>query len=168
VLDPAPSALQKVVRTGTVTTAGDSITASCPAGMKAVSGGVSIPELDVLFVQSFRRAGRGGWTASFYTEGRPTPGVKVSALCDDDPARIREVTKTRSIPGNGRRSVTARCRRSQRVVSGGWDGELSFATPRLVSAFGSIRTGRRAWTSAAENVLSNAGSFTAFAYCMHG
>jgi hypothetical protein len=157
--------LRKESITGTVGD-GDSLTATCPSGMKAVSGGVSIPESAVLFVDSFKRDRHNKWTASFNTEGGPTPGVKVSVLCDDHPGRIREVAKTRTIPGGAHRSITARCRRHETVVSGGWEGEINIASFVLVEVFGSIRDGRRAWTSSADSVTANPGSFTTFAYCL--
>jgi hypothetical protein len=157
--------LVKETTTGTVSN-GDSLTATCSDGMKAVSGGVSIPEPTVLFVQAFLRDARNSWTATFYSEGRPEPGVKVSVLCADHPGPIRPVTKTRTIPGGTHRSVTARCDRDERVVSGGWFGEADIPGFTLAEVFGSSRNGRRAWTSAADSVTPNSAEFTTFAYCI--
>ena len=157
--------LVKETRTGTVGN-GDSLTATCPTGMKAVSGGVSVPEPTVLFVQAFLRDARNSWTATFYSEGRPAPGVKVSVLCAEHPGPIRPVTKTRTIPGGTHRSITARCNRDERVVSGGWFAEADIPGSVIGEVFGSIRDGRRGWTSSADSVTPNPASVTTFAYCM--
>jgi hypothetical protein len=156
--------LVKETSVGTVSN-GSSLSATCPSGMKAVSGGVSIPQPTVLFVQSFLRDAANSWTATFSTEGGPESGVRVSVLCADHPGPMRQVTKTKTIPGGANRSITARCDRDERVLSGGWLGEADTPGSRLAEVSGSIRLNRRAWTSSGDSVTGNPARFTTFAYC---
>jgi hypothetical protein len=74
------------------------------------------------------------------------------------------------IPYNGKGSATARCRKRETLLGGGFTttptpDPLNSSGPDL-SYSGSYRSGARSWTARAKNYSSASGKVTAFAYCM--
>jgi hypothetical protein len=65
--------------------------------------------------------------------------------------------------GSSLGSVTARCKRGEKVISGGFDNPDFDAQPWLI--FASYRSGARSWTAAAENSSGGDGQLDVFAYC---
>jgi hypothetical protein len=65
-------------------------------------------------------------------------------------------------------TATAKCKRAQRIVSGGFDnpdfGPDQLAEPQLLP-FVSMRVGNRRWTASAYNEGSASGTLTVYAYC---
>jgi len=149
-------------------------TAKCPRGTKVISGGVEASPIDtvgdtpVLYVSESRRAGKRKWETSAFSDGNEAGELTATASCDKArKPRARSVSTTLSdVPPNTPfDSATARCKRGERVVSGGFGSpdDSGSATPRFMA---SKRAGRRGWK--VSGFYGNIGApieITSYAYC---
>ena len=145
--------------------------ATCPAGTKIVSGGFGASPVDtvgttpVLYVSESRRATKRRWEASAFSNGNEHGELKAAAYCakgKTPKARHASTTLDSATPSA---KVIARCKRRERVVSGGFGSpdDSGEATPRFLT---SKRVGKRRWAVSA--FYGNNGApiaITAYAYC---
>ena len=141
----------------------DSVSVRCSRSRKVVFGGFEIPGGLGPIVSSSRRTSKREWTVATINEGSPH-GITVTAYCDKRDDGLKEKTVTETLPNGGNDTITARCARGQRVVSGGYDGEFDLGAFEIARTFGSRRAGRRKWQISG---YGNAGDpdLTAYAYC---
>ena len=149
-------------------------TAKCPRGTKVISGGIEASPIDtvgdtpVLYVSESRRAGKRKWEASAFSDGNEAGELTATASCDKArKPKARSVSTTLSdVPPNTPfDAVTARCKRGERVVAGGFGSpdDSGSATPRFMA---SKRVGRRGWK--VSGFYGNIGApieITSYAYC---
>jgi hypothetical protein len=141
---------------------------------KVISGGVEASPIDtvgdtpVLYVSESRRAGKRKWETSAFSDGNEAGELTATASCDKArKPKARSVSTTLSdVPPNTPfDSATARCKRGERVVSGGFGSpdDSGSATPRFMA---SKRAGRRGWK--VSGFYGNIGApieITSYAYC---
>jgi hypothetical protein len=153
-------------------------TAMCPSGLKAISGGFDNPGFSTdggagFFPYVSKKFGRRGWRVSVELY-RPAPAtLKAFVYC-----RAGGGVKTRSadatVPGTGSQTamMTARCKRGEALVSGGYSTtSKEFAggvTGPDLWYYSSHEAGPRGWTvSAFDNGGASGGTFKALAYCQN-
>ena len=149
-------------------------TARCPRGTKVISGGFKASPIDtvgdtpVLYVSESRRAGKRKWEASAFSDGNEAGELTATASCDrarKPKARSASTTLSDVPPNTPFDAATARCRRGERVVAGGFGSpdDSGSATPKFMA---SKRAGRRRWI--ASGFYGNIGApieITSYAYC---
>jgi hypothetical protein len=149
-------------------------TARCPRGTKVVSGGFDNPDFDTqggftgpnIRPYESVKVGKRSWRISAYNRSNEAGILVAYAYCHKGKAlKTRQASIALPLgPGgfpNG--TVVASCKRSQRVVSGGFssDQPSDFTGPFFAR---SKRMGKRKWVvSALANVLGP--TITAYAYC---
>jgi hypothetical protein len=153
----------------------DTATATCPKGTRLFSGGFEadpiVPgggDTPALRVSESRKAGNRAWEASAFSNGNVPGDLTAYAYCRDGKGlktKQTSTTLTQKVPDMDFKDITARCKRKQRAVSGGFTSPevASETTPRFVS---SRKLGRRGWGVAA--FIGGTGltiDFTAYAYC---
>ena len=135
-------------------------TAECNPGQEAVAGGFYIDRPGPVTIYppfESARDGKRGWSSRVY--GSPDPrSVTAYAYCDKKEPALKTKAATDSLKKIYGNLITARCKRGQEAVSGGFDLPLSKA---IVIA--SRRTGKRAW--AVEVVGVPGTEVTVFAHC---
>jgi hypothetical protein len=162
-VDPDPVALP----TGTAT-------ATCPRGTKVISGGFDNPDFsfiggssgtDIRPYESFK-SGKRTWTVSASDRGDEGGTLVAYAYCHKGKTpKTKQATETLALGPGGfpLDSVTARCKKSQRVVSGGFASD-PVADVNGPFFTGSRRDGKRKWiVTAAANLPGPA--ITTYAYC---
>jgi hypothetical protein len=152
----------------------DTATASCPTGTKVFSGGFQAEPIDlmgttpVLYVSESRRASKRTWEASAHSNGNEEGDLTAYVYCRSGrKLKARQATATISdmSPETSSADFQARCKRRERVVSGGFgspDDSGEF-TPRFLT---SKKLGKRGWE--VEAFLGSMGGtieVTAHAYC---
>ena len=151
----------------------DSVTASCPNGTKAVSGGYRATPVDyvapttpVMRIAESRRAGKRKWIVSYFNNGNANASITAYVNCGTGKSpTAREVSE--SLTDAGGTVVTpikSRCKRGEQVVAGG------FASPEPGKAQATIvstrRRGGRTWLVQARTGLQGAPVVvSAYAYC---
>jgi hypothetical protein len=146
-----------------------SATAKCKRGTKAVSGGFEA-EFDpagaiVLTTESRRTSGR-EWGSTAYSASPEAGDLTSFAYCRDQKLKTKSAT-TEVDPGE-LASVTARCRRGEKAVSGGFSAdEIASGGPQFLLVR-SLKQGKREWTVAAYNAGSAEGDLTAYVHCHEG
>jgi hypothetical protein len=162
-------------KTATVTVPGDeaeTATAKCPKGGEAVSGGfVAQDEAtdDDPFPYESRRVGKRKWEVGA-RNFRPDP-VQLTAIayCAKKKLGLKaaSTTVTHTVTDENVEGE-ARCKKKTKVVSGGFDGELTANFERETYPFQSMRTGGRTWSAAAYGYLDGdpAVDWEVFAYCI--
>ena len=144
----------------------ESATAKCPRGTKALSGGFDADtasgDVPLFRITGSKKKGKRKWTVSatetFGAEGDLTAHV----YCGDGKA-LKAKDASETLPQNTVGELKARCKRGQRVLSGGFEAPdpPGPVAGSLVSA--SHKVGRRTWTVSA--VALNEETVTAYAYC---
>jgi hypothetical protein len=139
----------------------DRVTAECPGNRRAISGGFEIPDA-LIFVTTSMRSGRGGWTVEFFSSGT-TPQVEVFAYCAKG-VKLKQRSAETTLSAGEQDTEEARCKRTQRIVSGGFDTESDGITTAGVAG-ASRREDKRAWeaTAVAEGATQ---PLTVYAYCL--
>jgi hypothetical protein len=148
-------------------------TATCKAGEKVIAGGFDngdfvIEEVELLAYSSHKQ-GKRSWSASAVNYDNDPGTLTAYAYCREGKgtkSKSDEVTIAEFEVG----SATARCKKRQKLVSGGFDapdfgpdfvGDDSQILPHV-----SMKTGKRKWTASGfGNATGEAGTFTAYAYC---
>jgi hypothetical protein len=137
------------------------VTAECPGNRRAISGGFEIPDSFTVVTTSMR-SGRGSWTVEF----RPVSSVvEVEAFvyCAKG-VKLKQRSSETSLSSGEVDTEEARCKRNQRVVSGGFDTDSDGVnTVGIGSA--SRRAGKRAWEATA-NAGLDPQDLTVYAYCL--
>jgi hypothetical protein len=165
-------------RSATVVVDGDEVgsaAAKCKRGTKAVSGGFEGEPFDIDNPSPFfapnqsSRTTRRKWTSETYNYGGTSAGDFTSfAYCRDEKVKSRMATE--SVAPDATETVTATCKRGQKAVSGGFDGDA--VDPAGPSPFFLVGTSRRAgprtWEVAAFNDGSVAGELSAQVNCREG
>jgi hypothetical protein len=153
----------------------ETATATCPRGTRVISGGFEadpiIPgggDTPVLRVSESQKVGNRSWEASAFSNGNLEGDLTAYVYCRDGKrlkTKQASATLTQKTPDMDFKDIEARCKRKQRVVSGGFTSPPveAEATPRILS---SRRVGKRSWGVAA--FIGGTGAtidFTAYAYC---
>jgi hypothetical protein len=139
----------------------EDVTAECPGNRRAISGGFEIPDTVVLVTTSMRSR-RGSWTVEFFSTGMGTVQVEVFVYCAKG-VKLKQRSSETTISNEGE-TEDARCKRNQRVVSGGFDTN-SDAVTTLGAGTASRRAGKRAWEATAL-ADANPQDLTVYAYCL--
>jgi hypothetical protein len=159
-------------RSTTVEVPGDeaaTATASCKPNEKAISGGYDIPNLVIQVADPFtyenRKDGKRGWTASAFNYSDQEANLTTYVYCRQGKG---VKTKSDSVPVESFSDVgtaTAKCKRGQRVVAGGFDNPDFEAGVIELLPFASRKQGQRKWTASAYSEDSEPGQLTVYAYC---
>jgi hypothetical protein len=152
------------------------VTAKCKRGQKAFSGGFALSEFDssdpnspIMVATRSLREGKRKWTASAYNipndvATMPKAGdLSVYVYCRKGKAPNARRAAEALAPSQFD-SAEATCKRSQRVVSGGFDLKSDFQTTRAF-VMASRKVGKRSWEIAALNGATTEHSIVAYAYC---
>jgi hypothetical protein len=148
----------------------ESLTAKCPRGTKAVSGGFDNPDAfsmgssgAFMFTYESSKQGKRRWIASASNRSNEETTYEAFVYCREGP-KLRTKRRQGTVGSDEEFEIVAKCGRQQRVVSGGFelgepelDGEGS-------SAVESRKLGKRRWIVAGTNT-ADATTVTAFAYC---
>ncbi len=140
-----------------------SLTATCPAGTKAVSGGFVAEGDDdtVVFVRASHKQGKRSWIVIAISFGTDPGTLRAQVNCHDG-KKLKTRSQTETASGIEEVDAVAKCKRSQRVVSGGFETEnFVFKGGPFVHA--SRKQGRRRWLVTILDVVSE--TFTSYAYC---
>jgi hypothetical protein len=173
--NPATSSATLSVDGGEIGT----VTATCEAGTKAVSGGffgeTGILIAPAVLIHESRKSGGRGWTVSAGNYGLVSGELIAYVNCRKGKG-LKSRSKTTQVEGeagdvNPTGSVTAKCKKGSTAVSGGFSGEVdaSFVSSPPdgagVRAFTSRREGGRKWEAVAANFGDGNGSLTNYVYC---
>jgi hypothetical protein len=157
-----------------------SVTASCEPGTKAVSGGF-FGETGVLIapdvrVHESRKAGARDWTVSGGNDGAVGGDLIAYVNCRRGKG-LKPRSKTTTIAGttgmqaDESASVTAKCKRGTRAMSGGFAGLIDESYladpdsgPGVIPSL-SRRAGGRKWETGAVNFGGESGELTSYVYC---
>lgn len=155
----------------------DTVTAKCPAGTKVVSGGFEADEIDLdaattprIINERSRKLGKREWEVrSFNNSGDASGELTAQVNCRDAKAlKTKQESEVVSFsgPGVGQdvEQVVAKCKRKQRVVSGGYTAPPA-GDPGGVNIRESRKVGKRQWQVTATAEVENSEPVTAYAYC---
>jgi hypothetical protein len=151
-------------------------TAKCKPGQKALSGGFALTEFDstnpnspIMVVEESLREGKRRWAVSAYNAPNdvatePETGkLTAYVYCRRGRAPKAKQAEETLAPSEFA-SVESTCKRSQRVVSGGFDLQSDFEATRAF-VMTSLKLGKRSWEVAALNGPITQHPITAYAYC---
>jgi hypothetical protein len=146
----------------TISSGLDSVTADCPGSRRAISGGFALPD-EIILVTTSMRSGRGSWTVEFFSTSPGSVEVEAFVYCAKD-VKLKQRSSETTLSSGEQDTEEARCKRNQRVVSGGFDTESNGVTTAAFSS-ASRRAGKRAWeaTALAEG---EAQPLNVYAYCL--
>jgi hypothetical protein len=115
----------------------------------------------ITLITTSMRTGRGSWTVELLTGS--TVQVEVFAYCAKD-VKLKQRSSETTLSAGEQDTEEARCKRNQRVVSGGFDTESDGVTTAAITT-ASRRAGKRAWETTA---FAEAGAqpLTVYAYCL--
>jgi hypothetical protein len=139
----------------------ESVTAECPGNRRAISGGFEMPDQFILVTDS-RRSGKRSWTVEFFPIGG-TGEVEALVYCAKD-VKLKARTSETTLPTTDTETEDARCKRKERVVSGGFDSDSDGVTTAALTAT-SRRDGKRAWEVTA-TAAGDPQDMTVYAYCL--
>jgi hypothetical protein len=139
----------------------EGVTAECPGDRRAISGGFEIPNAFVVVTKSMR-TGSGSWTVEFFNATMGAVEVEAFVYCARQLKLKRRSSETR-LSSEEIDTERARCKQTQRVVSGGFDTDSSGTNPIGVGT-ASRRASKRAWEATAFAVRSPQ-NLSVYAYC---
>jgi hypothetical protein len=146
----------------------ETVTARCPRGTKAISGGFDNPDfiledppIVAIFPNESMKTGRREWTVSGLNLG-DTPGTLVAQVNCHEGKGLKTSSEDLFIDFEGVHDVTAECAPGRRVISGGFEYSLDPEEDAFV--FASHKDGKRAWEVKAYDDAAPA-TLTAYAYC---
>ena len=139
----------------------ESVTAECPGSRRAVSGGFEFPD-SISIVTRSMRSGKGSWTVDVLSAAG-TIEVEAFAYCAKN-IKLKARSAETTLSGGAAETEQARCKRKERVVSGGFDTD-SDGTTTVGIGTASRRAGKRAWEVTA-SANSDPQELTAYAYCL--
>jgi hypothetical protein len=149
-----------------------SATAKCPRGTEALSGGWQSPNNvtgdDAFFAFTSERASNRKWNVTAFNDDNDNAhDLKAFAYCDKRQPGLVERSKSTTVAGGVKASLTPKCPKGRQAVSGGF--ESSVVNTEFDAAFTvtSRRTSARKWkTSGYGNGDPTTNSpITAFTYC---
>jgi hypothetical protein len=148
-----------------------SVTAKCPRGSEAVSGGFTSPDAttsgDVVFPFTSKRVTQRKWKVSAYNND-PLNSQRLVAIayCDAHQPGLKPESKRVMVPLAQKRPVTARCHHGRKVFSGGFAATVD-TNANGPFPFASKKANRRKWRAAAAGNGMSGGPFPfkVLAYC---
>lgn len=148
----------------------DSVTARCPSGSEAVSGGFTTPEFDkagaAVVTFASKRVSKRSWKASGFNAGADPGTLEAFAYCDKHEPGLTTKSRDADIGSGETGSTSPRCPRGRKAVAGGFDGhvEQTMGVDAGALSFSSKRVRSREWkTSALADGVDS--TLTGFAYC---
>jgi hypothetical protein len=132
-------------------------------GGRAVSGGfkVEYDENTEVFVRASHRQGKHEWVVNARNVGTDPAGrVRTEIWCGS--TKLKTQTKTEIASGTDADEAVARCKRGQRVVSGGFETK-NFPGEGGPFVYASRKQGRRGWL--VRVLATEPEEFTSYAYC---
>jgi hypothetical protein len=166
-----------VVETNTDTilaSSNGSVTAKCPRGSEAVSGGFQSPSggflAKTLFAYGSKRVGDRKWTVSVVSNDPMNDHkLKAFAYCDRRQPGLVTRSKNGTVTGVQKVSLTPKCPNGAQAFSGGYDSTLDTTKnpPATAFAFTSRRASSSSWRVSAvgNGDNTNTATETAFVYC---
>jgi hypothetical protein len=140
----------------------ESVVARCKRGQEAVSGGFEAPFTELTVLAS-KRAGKRSWEAQFV--GPAGAEVTAIAYCDKAEPGLKAKQKSTTLSlSDPTGTVLAKCKRKQKLRSGGFEGEFSDVPDIVGLPVGSRREGKRGWEVTGLNT-DGSPEITAYAYC---
>jgi hypothetical protein len=140
----------------------EGVTAECPGDRRAISGGFEIPNAFLVVTKSMRR-GRGSWTVELFNATMGAVEVEAFVYCAKQLKLKRRSSETR-LSSEEIDTERARCKQTQRVVSGGFDTDSAGTDPVGVGT-ASRRASKRAWEATAFAARAPQ-ILTTYAYCL--
>ena len=144
--------------------------AECPVGQEAVAGGFDTPD-GVTHLLASRRTGERTWAVTFFNNSGAPQAYTAFAYCDASQPGLATRSKAITTDGIQERfgqSVTAKCKRSQDLRSGGFEIERDLTGPAEEHDRGLVHASRlsgdRGWRVTAFAIVGNP-ELTAYAYC---
>jgi len=163
--------LQTKSKTVTVA-AGDfeTATAKCKKHHFVISGGFQAEHSDdvSIFPHTARSQGARKYTATASNTGIESGDWTAYAYCQPG-QRLDKRESSVTLPGAplfsaGEGTATAKCKKGDKVLSGGFEGEAELGGPNI-QPFESRKQGGRKWTVSAGNFSPSPGTLTAYAFC---
>lgn len=157
-------------RTEQMSTPFDSVTSTCGKREGAISGGYTVPsffEGDNIFLPygSFIGEGR-GWQASARLAGGNLEGQTITtfAYCSKLGKKVVTRSESADISDGATTDVTASCKSSELLVSGGWAISSSDSLGAVIT---SLKQGKRSWNVRGGALTEDgSGSVIAIANCV--
>lgn len=147
---PASASLKihESTRTEAITLQFDAVTASCPRGEAPISGGYDVPNpltSDNLYFPTGSFIGDDGWQASSTLSAGDLGenALSSTAYCAKLGKDVVIRGESVSLDGPASTDLTAVCKRSEKVISGGW--AVSAHADSFGTVLGSQRSGKRSW-----------------------
>ena len=162
----------KAVRDTTTIVAGDtgSATVSCPPGGEAVSGGFTTDyrgDGANIYTHTSRRQGRREWLVEGFNLLGNATKLTAIAYCAKDRLGLKQKSATANADSGEVASATAKCKRKQRAVSGGFEGTWFDQPGETTEIAESRRKGKRGWeASTSAFTTSPPVPWEAFVYCI--
>ena len=149
------------------------VTASCPSGTRAISGGFEgLSSGGIFLIHSSHRTSQRTWSATGVNFGSGTVAdFTAPVYCVEGGKRLKVDSASTTVPAiaggvYGTAATTAKCPKRRRVLSGGFEGTVSDGTTiGDVFPHTSRKAGARRWRVEAINSSMNPGELTAYAYC---
>ncbi|MGI9019306.1 MAG: hypothetical protein ACR2G3_01175 [Solirubrobacterales bacterium] len=142
-----------------------SVAARCERGSEAVWGGFASDGTDSILSLGSRRKGDRTWKAAAIQFGDPST-LTVFAYCAKREPGLKTKFDSVSVGADKLGTATAKCRKGQEAVSGGFEQPGTFGTSEgsEIYFYESHRIGDRRWTASGLN-QGDPAILTAFAYC---
>ena len=146
-----------------------SVTAKCPSGSEAVSGGFASPDAstggDAVLGVASKRVSQNKWKVFAYNNDDTNSQRLVAyAYCDTHQPGLQAKSKRVLVPLAKKRSVTAKCRHGSKAVSGGFSAKVN-GNADGPFVFASKRATRTKWRASAAGNGAGTHPFKVFAYC---
>lgn len=150
-----------------------SVTAACPSGSEAVSGGFASPGFDPKqmgpadLAFTSRRVKGDRWRAQGYNFSNSVSGSLLAyAYCDKHEPGLAVESKVETIQPGVIGTATASCPAGTEAVSGGFESPKGGPDAHTLFAYASKRVGDRKWSvSVVPNQITDPLKLKAFAYC---
>jgi hypothetical protein len=150
------------------------LTAHCPRGGEAVSGGFAAETQAAGFEGGFplesRRAGNRGWKVTAYSAGLAEgANVTAYAYCAKEKVRLKAKSATTSTSsGEENIAAKARCKKGEQAISGGFGAPADGNGGAYVEPFQSRRAGKRGWKAATAAYASGGSTvdWSVYVYCL--
>jgi hypothetical protein len=145
----------------------ETVTAKCPRGTKAISGGFDNPTFElgpdasVIFPFESRKVSKREWLAGGANLTDVTGTFVAQVTCREGKG-LKTAEEQTFINKAGLHTVTAHCKRTQRLISGGFNFAIFPSGDAFV--FSSHKEGKRGWEVSVIDFQEPA-ELTAFAYC---
>lgn len=142
--------------TNTVTVSSGSttpVTATCPAGQTAISGGFQGDKLDVIFSNKIEN----GWRAIAKNSSGSARPLTVLVNCYSGTLTLTTVQKSQDVPASWGAGDQVTCTEGMLIMGG-----YSFASPMENSYYQEIFT---RWTVGAQNLTSSTARLKTYGYC---